>query len=59
MTITTTTKSRSELTERRDELLQGLGLTLEQLTARRRDGSLTADEWSAWEEIAEISYLLG
>lgn len=59
MAITTNNTSAEELERRRAEILNELGLTLDELTARRRSGSMTAEEWAAWEELDGIEYLIG
>ncbi|MAT05029.1 MAG: hypothetical protein CL424_08300 [Acidimicrobiaceae bacterium] len=59
MPIETKTASRGELEARRDAILTRVGLTMDELTERRRSGSMTADEWAAWEELDGIGYLIG
>ncbi len=51
--------SRGDLERRRAAILQRLGVSLEELRARARSSSLIAEEWKAWEELRDISYLLG
>lgn len=58
-TVTSSTTSRSELEKRRSQLLERVGLTLDELTARRRSGAMSAEEWAVWEELDGIEYLLG
>lgn len=57
--ITTTTMSRDELESRRAAILHALGMSMDQLTERRRSGSMSAAEWEAWEELDGIEYLIG
>lgn len=58
MPIVETTRTREELQNRLDELLAGLGISLDELNARRTSGTLTPEEWSVWEESEAIRYLL-
>lgn len=46
------------LKARRKEILQRLDMTYEELAAKADDYSLVGEEWSAWEEIREIDFLL-
>jgi hypothetical protein len=50
--------SLEELEARRAEILDELGMTYEELAAKAGNRSLIADEWTAWEEIREIDFLL-
>ena len=47
-----------ELEERREQILATLGMSYEELAARADSRSLIGDEWTAWEEIREIDFLL-
>ena len=47
-----------ELEGRRAEILASLGMSYEELAARAESWSLIGDEWTAWEEIREIDFLL-
>lgn len=51
--------SREDLSSRRAQLLEELGLTLKELMAKASTYSLSPNEISAWEEIGEINFLLG
>ena len=50
--------SLEELEARRAEILDELGMTYEELAAKAKKRSLIGDEWTAWEEIREIDFLL-
>ena len=50
--------SRSDLEKRRARVLDRVGLSYEELAAKAKSYSLVADEWSAWEEVREIDFLL-
>ncbi|WP_041256699.1 hypothetical protein [Frankia sp. EAN1pec] len=51
--------THDELTERRQEILRRVGLTAEQLRARRDEYNLAGDEFEALTELEEIDFLLG
>ncbi len=51
--------SRDELETRRSEILERLGRTYDELASDAERYSLVGDEWSAWEEIKNIDFLLG
>jgi hypothetical protein len=51
--------TRDDLLRRRADILHGLGVTYEDLAKRAGEYALVADEWSAWDEIREINFLLG
>lgn len=51
--------SRDELLARRNEILEELRLTEDELEAKVEAGGLVGREWSAWSEIEDIDYLLG
>lgn len=51
--------SRDELETRRNEILAQLGRTYDELASDAARYSLVGDEWSAWEEIKNIDFLLG
>ena len=59
MPVNSRTVSYDELTCRRDQLLAELGMGWSDLVARRESGTMTADEWAAWEELDGINFLLG
>lgn len=50
--------SLEELEARRTEILDELGMTYEELAAKADNRSLIGEEWTAWEEIREIDFLL-
>lgn len=50
--------SLDELEARRAEILDELGMTYEDLAAKAENRSLIGNEWTAWEEIREIDFLL-
>lgn len=50
--------SRSDLEDRRDEILREHHLTRAALQAKVDAGELVGEEWAAWAEITEIEYLL-
>lgn len=52
-------ESKEALIERRRQILRQLGLTERDLAARAKAGSMTTDEWGAWEELRNIEFLLG
>jgi hypothetical protein len=52
-------KSREGYEARREELLQRVGMTYEELDERAREYLLTATERSVWETIRSIDFLLG
>lgn len=49
--------SLSDLNERRQEILDHLGTTYEELAAKAAARSLIGDEWAAWEALREIDFL--
>lgn len=51
--------SREDLERRRAEILDRIGLTLDEITARAGEGSLVAEEWEAWMDLQDIAYLIG
>lgn len=51
--------SRAELEERRDEILQRLDLTLDELRSRADAGALIGEEWEDWQALCDIEFLLG
>jgi hypothetical protein len=57
--VSTRSSSRADLLDRRAAILKALGVTLPELVERRAAGTLTPDEWEAWDELDAISYLLG
>jgi hypothetical protein len=50
--------TRDQLRARREAILDGLGVTYDDLARRARDYALVADEWRAWDELREIDFLL-
>lgn len=59
MTPTVRTVSREELQARRQVILDKLGLTLEQVRLGMPAGTMSSDEWDAFEELDQIAFLLG
>ena len=51
--------SRDDLLAMRQEILDGLGCTYPELAERAKAYSLVGDEWSAWDDLREIDFLLG
>lgn len=51
--------SRDELLQRRRELLDEVGLSVDELRHRAESGSLVGDEWFAWDRLRDIDFLLG
>ena len=52
-------KSRDEFRAQREELLQRVGMTYEELDEGAREYLLDADQRSIWETIRSIDFLLG
>ena len=50
--------SRGDLEARRSEILAGLGISYEDLADKAAGHSLVGEEWTAWDEIREIDFLL-
>lgn len=50
--------TRDDLTARRDEILRSVGLNSAELEEKAESGGLVGEEWSAWAEVREITYLL-
>jgi hypothetical protein len=46
-----------ELDDRRQAILDHVGLTYEELAQRAAARSLVGDEWNAWDEIRQIDFL--
>jgi hypothetical protein len=46
-----------DLNERRNAILDRIGMSYEELAAKAATRSLVGDEWAAWEEIREIDFL--
>ena len=46
-----------DLDKRRKQILDGIGMSYEELAAKAAARSLVGDEWAAWEEIREIDFL--
>jgi len=53
------TVTAAELEERRRVILDKIQMTVAEIKARADAGSLVGDEWSAWDDLRDISYLLG
>ena len=51
--------SRHELEKRRQEVLDHLDMTFEDLAHRAERGVLSGEEWDAWQKLADIDFLLG
>ena len=51
--------TREELLERRRAVLERLGTSYEELASRADRRALVGDEWSAWDELQEIDFLVG
>ena len=58
MTVTTITTTREQLIERRDAILRDLELTWDELVERHDSGYLTPEQWTAWDELDGIVFLL-
>lgn len=58
MTITITESSNEQLRQRREQILAGLGMSLDELRSRRESGAMCPEEWAAWEELESINYLV-
>jgi hypothetical protein len=50
--------TRAQLRARRKEILDRVGVSYEDLAKRAKEYALVADEWSAWDELREIDFLL-
>jgi hypothetical protein len=50
--------TRAQLRARRKEILDRVGVSYEDLAKRADEYALVADEWSAWDELREIDFLL-
>ncbi len=48
-----------ELKSRREEILNRLGISLDELRTRAREATLVGEEWKAWEDLRDIAFLLG
>lgn len=51
--------SREELQKRRRRLLDEVGMTRDELGKAAAAGTLTSDQFWAWEDITSIEFLLG
>lgn len=51
--------TREEVAAQRNEILNALGVTAEELGRRAEAGELVGEEWLAWAEVEELGYLLG
>lgn len=51
--------SRDELLLRRRAVLERLGISYDELASRAEKRGLVGDEWSAWDELQEIDFLVG
>ncbi|MGO2750784.1 MAG: hypothetical protein ACTIA6_12085 [Pseudoclavibacter sp.] len=60
MSIATVVRvSDTELRARRERILKGLGLTLEQYMARADERALSGVEWEVRDDLDSIAFLLG
>jgi hypothetical protein len=50
--------SIEQLELRRQEILDRAGISYEELAAKAEARSLVGDEWTAWDEIREIDFLI-
>jgi len=50
--------TREDLQGRRAAILRRVGSSYEDLARRASEYALVADEWSAWDELREIDFLL-
>jgi hypothetical protein len=50
--------SKEDLEARRREVLARLNMTYEELADRAKKHSLVGDEWTAWDEMREIDFLM-
>jgi hypothetical protein len=46
-----------DLNKRRQEILDRVGMSYEELAAKAATRSLVGDEWAAWEEVREVDFL--
>jgi hypothetical protein len=51
--------SSDELEARRVEILNRLGLSLDEFRDRAESSSLVGEEWDAWQALRDIGFLLG
>ncbi|MEZ0341654.1 hypothetical protein ACAG25_16925 [Mycobacterium sp. pV006] len=51
--------SDDELRDRRNAILDKLGLTLDELRERAKNYALVGEEHDAWEQLESIAFLLG
>lgn len=56
---TTEFPTREEVKAQRDQILDSLGVTADELAERAAAGELVGEEWLAWAEVRELGYLLG
>lgn len=56
---TVETLTREDAKRERDELLQGLGMALDEVRELAEDYSLTATQAAKWRRIEELTWLLG
>lgn len=50
--------SRDELEALRIAILDGIGLSAEELQAKADRGGLVGEEWSAWADVRDVDFLL-
>ncbi len=50
--------TREELLQRKERLLQSLGMTREQLAERAESYSLTGQEWDVLTQVEDVEFLL-
>jgi len=51
--------TRDQVERQRTAILESLGLSVAELSQRAEAGELVGDEWLAWAEVSELTYLLG
>lgn len=51
--------SDAELRRRRDDIVDRLGLSIDDLRTRARNYTLVGEEHDAWEQLESIAFLLG
>jgi len=59
MPVISNNVGRDDLERRRQTVLESVGASWADLSARREAGLLTPEEWEAWEELDGLNYLLG
>ncbi|TLW93529.1 hypothetical protein [Saccharomonospora piscinae] len=51
--------TRDQLLQRREHILERFDTTLSEFTERAHAFCLVGEEWDAWDELQNISFLLG